>query len=416
MLFMGLRSLNFIEQMKKVNLIVLISSLAFFLILLFYPYSPEQATVYTGMQTTAAVFLVIHSIIIALFYFPKYKNIVKILLLLSICAELGYFSYITVNERLVVTADELEQKVGFNDYSLDAVNYIKSIDKSFYRIDKDFGSGPAFHQTLNDALVHDYFGTSSYQSFNELNYIKFLTETEVIERGNENQTRWAPGLRGRPILESISSVKYFLTRGDGEFLKNVGFVPIQRFGNVTVFYNTFALPLGFSYDRYITFSDFSKLSRLQKDVALLRAFVIDDEQIEEFNDYPRYTLNDTVPNFTFQIYRNAVNERKADTLAIPKFKEDLFLATIKLDQPKLIYLSIPYNEGWKVKANGEEIKTHRVNIGFTGIKLNPGDYKIVIRFGSETPTIVSMLLSWLKMLPGIALLVGLLYLKKRKNW
>jgi uncharacterized membrane protein YfhO len=416
MLYMGLRSLNFIDQMKKINNIVLAASLVFFLILLYYPYKPEQATVYTGMQNTAAAFLVVHTLIIGLFNFKKYFNYVKVLLIIAICAELGYFSYITVNERLVVTGDELEQKVGFNDYSLDAVNYIKSIDKSFYRIDKDFGSGPAFHQTLNDALVQNYFGTSSYQSFNELNYIKFLTEADVIERGNENQTRWAPGLRGRPILESISSVKYFLTRGDGKFLQNVGFVPIQRFGNVTAFYNTFALPLGYSYDKYITFEDFSKLSRLQKDVALLRAFVIEDDQIDEFKEFSRYTLNDTVPNFSFQVYRDAVNDRKADTLIIPKFKENLFLATIKLNQPMLIYLSIPYNEGWKIKANGQEIKTYKVNIGFTGIKLQPGDYKLVIRFGDNKPEIVNILLGWLKMVPGIALLVGLLYLKKRKNW
>ncbi len=262
LLFMGLRSLNFIAIKQKVSYIILAVTLVFFLILLYYPYIPDNSPIYTGMQNTAAAFLVIYTIILALFNFPKYRNAVKIILLIAICAELGYFSYITVNERLVVTGEELKQKTGFNDYSLDAVNYIKSIDKSFYRIDKDFGSGPAYHQTLNDALVHDYFGTSSYQSFNELNYIRFLTETEVIERGNESQTRWAPGLRGRPILESISSVKYFLTKGDGKFLKNVGFVPIQRFGNVTVYYNTFALPLGYSYDRYITFSDFQDCKKM----------------------------------------------------------------------------------------------------------------------------------------------------------
>jgi len=416
MLFMGLRSLNFIDQMKKINISVLIGSLVFFLILLYYPYEPEQAVVYTGMQNTAAAFLIIHSLIIGLFYFKKYHNIVRILLILSICLELGYFSYITVNERLVVTADELEQKVGFNDYSLDAVNYIKSIDKSFYRIDKDFGSGPAYHQTLNDALVQDYFGTSSYQSFNELNYIKFLTETEVIKRGDETQTRWAPGLRGRPILESISSVKYFLTKGDGKFLQNVGFVPIQRFGDVTILYNTFSLPMGYSYDKYITYEDFSKLSRLQKDVALLRAFVIDNEQVSNFKEFQQYSTTDTVPRFTFELYDSAVNQRKSDTLTIPKFKENLFLATIKLDSTKLIYLSIPYNEAWKVKANGKEIETHRVNIGFTGIKLEPGEYKLVIKFGNNSSTIVNLLYDWLKMLPGVAILFGILYLKKRKNW
>ncbi len=155
---------------------------------------------------------------------------------------------------------------------------------------------------------------------------------------------------------------------------------------------------------------------MQKDVALLKAFVIDDDKTEDFKEFQRYTQKDTVQRFTFDIYRDAVNERRQDTLTIPKFKEDLFLATIELDKPKLIYLSIPYNENWKIKANGEEVELHKVNIGFTGIKLNAGEYKLVIKYGSDNYTIIEFLKSILKMLPGIALLIGILYIKKRKNW
>ena len=417
LLFMSLRSLNHIIKEVKVNYVLLFSSLAFFLILLYYPYFDQDSPVYTGMQNTAAAFLVIYTAITALFNFKKYQNIAKILLLIAICAELGYFSYITLNERFVVTDQELEQKTGFNGYSLDAINYLKSIDDSFYRIDRDFGSGPAVHQSLNDAMVQDYFGTSSYRSFNPLGYIKFLTETEVIQRGNETQTRWAPGLRGRPILESISSVKYFLTRGDGEFLKNVGFVPIQRFGNVYVYYNRYCLPLGFSYDRYITLQDFRSLSRLQKDVALLKAFVIEEDQIEDFKDFQRYTPADTVPRFTFQVYSNAVNERKKDTLNILKFREDLFLAKIKLDEKKLIYLSIPYNEKWKAIVNDKEMPLHKVNIGFSGLLLEPGEYEIVLKYGTfGAKKYLNHLISISKMLPGIAVLLVVLYFKKKKGW
>jgi len=55
-------------------------------------------------------------------------------LLIIICVEAILFSYITVNKRFVVTKDELNDKVGYNDYTMEVLKYLQSHDKSFYRI------------------------------------------------------------------------------------------------------------------------------------------------------------------------------------------------------------------------------------------------------------------------------------------
>src|SRR5205823_1126909 len=157
----------------------------------------------------------------------------------------------------------------------------------------NYSSTPATHGSLNDALVQDYYGTSSYHSFNQKYYILFLEALGFIRKGVENDTRWAQGLRGRPVLESIASVKYFLVKNfDGQEVRylesgndpvlKLAFDSITQFGNVKVLQHKYSLPLGFMYDQYLTRSEFDKLSRTQKDFILLKTFFIADNEKETY--------------------------------------------------------------------------------------------------------------------------------------
>ena len=124
----------------------------------------------------------------------------------TISFSVASFSWQTVNDRPVVTAAEFEAKTGYNDYSNDAVAWIKQKNPGFYRIEKTYSSGPAMHRSINDAKVQGYFGTTSYHSFNQLNYIRFLDALEVIDGKNEGATRWASGIVKNPLLLSLPEV------------------------------------------------------------------------------------------------------------------------------------------------------------------------------------------------------------------
>jgi len=101
------------------------------------------------------------------------KHTSKILLIVLCVIEVTYLSGITVNKRDVVTQSILKEKVGYNDYTVEAVNYLKQTDKSFYRLNKDYSSGLAIHSSINDAKVQGYYGTPSYFSFNQKIILNF---------------------------------------------------------------------------------------------------------------------------------------------------------------------------------------------------------------------------------------------------
>ena len=55
-----------------------------------------------------------------------------------------------------------------------------------------------------------YYGTSSYSSFNDSNYLRFLTAVEALPSNLETDTRWVVGLAGNFIPSIFTGEKYAL--------------------------------------------------------------------------------------------------------------------------------------------------------------------------------------------------------------
>ena len=50
------------------------------------------------------------------------------------------------------------------------------------------------------------------------------------------------------------------------------------------------------------------------------------------------------------------------------------------DADRYVFISIPFNEGWKVTVNGEAAKIWRANFGLTGVRTPPGFNKLEMNF------------------------------------
>jgi len=88
--------------------------------------------------------------------------------------------------------------------------------------------------------------------------VKFLEGLGVVDEGNETATRWAIGLRNRPVLQILCSVKYAFTK-DAVPYPDFLWDPIKTVGDVHVARNKLFLPLGVGYDAFVLKSDFLKL-------------------------------------------------------------------------------------------------------------------------------------------------------------
>ena len=372
--------LNHLDGNYKINPVILGISIAVLLFILFHNYFPNEEIIREDVRNKTAIFLIIYAILLFLLNLGRIKNIIKLIILFLILVELISFSDATVNDRPVIAGAELKQKVGFNDYSIDAVNYLNARDKSFFRVTKDYSSGPAIHSSINDAQVQNFYGTPSYTSFNQLNYIKFLQGVEIIKGNEETETRWAHGLIETPILHPFANVKYGLSKSPGSFLRDFNYDSLTTIGNVQIFKNRASLPLGFTYSKFISLKDFKQLSKNQKAFTLYKAFVLDDSLYPNLKNFQKFRPADTSLNYSWGELANDASLLKKDSLKIDLFSQNLIKGKIHSEQPELLFFSIPYDKGWKATIDNKEVKPMIVNIGFTGILLDKGEHQVELSF------------------------------------
>ncbi len=411
LLIYSLRAFDEIREKQGVNLILLGITLAFLLTLLYFPWKDAQL-IHNEHQSAARNFLIGYAAILGVSrYFPS-RTVFFGVLLAVVFLELAFVNYKTVNDRDCLSQAETLQRTGYNDYSVEALELIRSGDNSFYRIHKDYTSKPTIHTSFNDAQAQGYFGTMSYSSFNQKYYTRFLEEMKLIEKGNERETRWSVGLVKAPLLLNWASTKYSLRKREGS---NMGFPEklIATFGDIKTYKTENFLPLGFTYEAYIPLSDFLQLSSLAKMILLLKAVVI-EEPVDPVlsGKLTRFDLHDTTSQIMIDTYLQNVSTLKEDTLAINTFRQSRIEGTIKVDKPKLLFFTIPYDRGWHAIVDGREVSPILTNIGFMGLMMDPGSHHVVLFYKSSYFT-----LSLVVSVAGIlifALLTGWSLVRKRK--
>lgn len=378
-LYLSVRSLETIITKQKINLLVLLFTLVGIAVILFIPFSNKDIIIQHDLKWIVFLFCILEAAVLAALA-RRVARARQVLLLLVIC-EAIIMSYRTVQDRSVVKKSNLQDQTLYKDAGFDAVRLIRTADRSFYRLSKDFFSGPAIHQSLNDAKVQNYFGSSSYYSFNQKYYVDFLSTLGIIDPTQEFQTRWLAGLIDQPLLLSLTGCKYALTKRTDDYLSGWGYKKLGTVGDVRVFQNNFALPLAFTYQQFISREHFLQIAGFQKQKILLQACVLESHQELPRRLLTALTLPDTLrTDLSFIEYEKFIRTLKQDTMTITQFGQNKILGTINAKSDKLLFFSIPYDTGWHITLDSLPVSVLKVNIGFLGILIPAGPHTIELNY------------------------------------
>jgi uncharacterized membrane protein YfhO len=380
LLIYSARALDFIAKQHKINKIALGVTVLLLLFLLYSPAAQFKGSVNETMRTVVTMLVLGYAFFIFREGDPKSKSSLRAIFLIVCVFELTYMSWSTVNNRDTLRRVQLTERVGYNDYTVDAVKYLKNVDKSFYRINKDYSSGLAMHGSINDAKAVGFYSTPSYHSFNQKNYIRFLGEFGVIDASQEFATRWAKGLTDRPILFSLAAGKYWLSKRTDKSIEMMGYDSIAKFGDVKVLRNRYSAPMGITYSQIMPLADLKKMSNIQKDFSVIRACVVDSSDIQDFSKFKRFNLADTNIALNYNMLDQSIKALKADSLHITDFHQNHIAGDINLKEDKILFFSFPYDEGWKAKVNNADAKLYRIDAGLTGLILSKGNNQVELNF------------------------------------
>jgi Bacterial membrane protein YfhO len=352
-----------------INLWLLCVTLIGLLTILYLPIRGWQVVVDPKIRHVATILLYAYTaLVIAGQYFRKES--IAGWAIVALCAiELCYFDHITVAARPTVTKPELSERVGYNDYTVEAVRDIQASDREIYRITKLYSSGPAMHKSLNDAMIFSYYDTASYSSFNNVNYIRFLMALNVMpEVATENDTRWALGLLSRRQASAFVGEKYILTMNPVSFQIDPAFEYKKRYNKIYVFQSKLFHPLGLFFTSLVPEADFRRLPTSTKEDILKSAVVLGLDEAGGASD-----LEQLAPELT------SAGKRSSD-LGLISFNENRITGEIQCDKVGVLVLQTPFDRGWQSWVDQRRTNTVKVDIGLLGVTLTPGKHVVEMRY------------------------------------
>ncbi|HWP50707.1 MAG TPA: YfhO family protein, partial [Clostridia bacterium] len=188
-------------------------------------------------------------------------------------------------------------------------------------------------------------------------------------------------------LRALLSVRWLFIATDG---KEQSPMPNYTFFDEQLGYNIYEnsdyIPMGFAYEFAVNAAAMKTLSGEQKvrhmlyalelsDAAIIRNFDI----IEELSEVDYGAISESG-------LQSAIDDRYA--LSADSFVIDNrgFTATSNLPQERLMFFSVPYDDGWHASVNDVPVLIEKANVGFMAVRVPAGN--ATIRFDYVTPGLV----------------------------
>lgn len=225
---------------------------------------------------------------------------------------------------------------------------------------------------------------------------------------------------------ALLSVKYFADRADytSDVFGDIhdasvetampGFVYTNTQAGYDLWLNKNALPMGFTFDSYITFSEAEQFNTSNRDKLMMKTLILPDDVAGDYDGVLKHA-SATDFAFTQKEFLNDVENRRNETATRFQCDSYGFSADITLQNDNLVFFSVPYENGaWTAMVNGKAVKVEKAQIGFMAIPCEAGENHIEVHYevpGLRTGMIVSI--------GGVAIWIGyviwIALWKRKKN-
>lgn len=278
-------------------------------------------------------------------------------------------------------------------------------ENQFFRIDisENFDNYPMFWGYSSMRAFQSVVPSSIMEFYSEIGITRDVASRAPIDRYT---------------LRGLFSVKYYFDKVYSDEKKEYdfdcnlpGFKYIGEQNGFYVYENEYYIPMGFTYDYYITEEKAEEFTETAKERILIRAITLNEKQAEKYSDIISPLPSSKNSGFDSQSYLNDCKERSLESCSEFIYNSDGFKAEIELDNSKLVFFSVPYDSGWTAYVNGKPADIEKVNYGFMAVKADQGEN--IIEFKYETPGLKTGII--ISVMGFISFEVYLFISRKRKN-
>lgn len=202
-----------------------------------------------------------------------------------------------------------------------------------------------------------------------------------------------------------------------------------------IYENTCYIPMGFTYDSFITNEEFETVINTHKTEAILHSMVLSREQMKKYSSITGYTdekyqelygkepekFKSIVEDYDYDIntYKSICQKHKENSCSKFSYTQNGFVAEFDNTEgnENLLFFSVPYSEGFTAYVNGTKTDVEKVNNGLMAIYI-PANEQCNIEFVYETPGlstgIIISIISASAFAVYILSIIAFNYFKKKK--
>ena len=318
-------------------------------------------------------------------YNLKNKKVILLVVSLEVTISGTYFHIDDINNERYIDNESMYRTVIQNYYG-EVNDYLNSIDEDnsseFYRVYIDMFD-VYFGYSLNANILYGIKGLATYDT----TYSPSITQlNNMVPENCSYYLDWIIDIKDMDLMDFLNT-KYAITTADYQMDLNKWELIDDNYGwGYYIYKNKNYKKFGIAYDKVISIDEYET----KNDTSLFNEYVIADEE----------TIN------KIKSYLNEAELEMEDVYV----SGNTLTARYSSSDNGFAIISIPYDEGWKIQVDGEEIAYYNVNGGFIGFNIKQGEHELRMYFipsGLKVGAAISFV--------GIASLLAGIYLTQRKR-
>ena len=172
-------------------------------------------------------------------------------------------------------------------------------------------------------------------------------------------------------LRGLLSVEYLITtpekRESFEDEADAGWTYLADVDGYTLYHNDNYVPMGFTYDYYVTDATYQTSIKTLRSNLLMRALVLTDEDVAQYGKYLTELPDEMLEELHYDSYTQDCADRRAHSCSVFQMNNAGFHAEITLEKQNLVFFSVPYDDGFTAYVNGEKADILRVDEGLMAV-------------------------------------------------
>lgn len=150
-----------------------------------------------------------------------------------------------------------------------------------------------------------------------------------------------------------------------------------------VWENNYYVPMGFVYDEYMTKAELDTIDDSKKAALMLHAICLEEDRSLFYTDILQHLQDPKGYRVTRETYYEDCLNRRALTVRDLQRTKTGITCTSDFIKDRMVFFSIPYDDGWSCYIDGAKVHIEKANVGFMAIRVPQGNHEI--EFVYRTP-------------------------------